>query len=117
MRSLHSHRVPDRLGSVQFRAITRQTDKVKTMPVAAQRLPHLRGLVVGGIVMNQEHLLATVATGQAIEKLGVTGPLEDLAMLVVKLGSVKIHRPKNLLRVALARGRNERLVATSGPGL
>src|SRR5438876_7640797 len=87
------------------------------MPVAAQPLPHLRCPVVSGIVMNQEHLLAAVAPGQAVEKIGVARPLEDLTMLVVKLRSVKIHRPKNLLRVALARGRDERLVAAPGPGL
>lgn len=73
--------------------------------------------MVGSIVLNQEHLLPTVAFRQAIEKGCVALAFEDVPVSVVEFRPIQIDRSENLLRVPLARRRNLRLVSATGPGL
>lgn len=73
--------------------------------------------MVGSIVLNQEHLLTTVAFRQAIEKGCVTLAFKYIPVSVIELRPIQIDRPKNLLRVPLAGRRNLRLVSSTGPGL
>jgi len=73
--------------------------------------------MVGSIVLNQEHLLPTVAFRQAIEKGCVTLAFKDLPISVIEFRPIQIDRPENLLRVPLARRRDLRLVSSTGPSL
>lgn len=67
--------------------------------------------------MNEENFLVAVTFGQAGQERHVTAALKHLAIPVIKTRSVKVHRTKYLLRVALASRWNQRLVSAPGPGL
>lgn len=73
--------------------------------------------MVGSIVLNQEHLLSTVAFRQAIEKGCVALTFKDVAVSIIEFRPIQIDGPENLLRVPLARRRDLRLVSSAGPGL
>lgn len=73
--------------------------------------------MVGSIVLNQEHLLPTIAFRQAIQKGCVTLAFKDVPVSVIEFRPIQIDRPENLLRVSLARRRNLWLVSSTGPGL
>jgi len=73
--------------------------------------------MVGSIVLNQEHLLPTVAFRQAIQKGCIALAFKDVPVSVIEFRPIQIDRPENLLRVSLARRRNLRLVSSTGPGL
>jgi hypothetical protein len=73
--------------------------------------------MVGSIVLNQEHLLPTVALRQAIQKGRVALAFKDVPVSVIEFRPIQIDRPENLLRVPLARRRDLRLVSSTGPSL
>ena len=73
--------------------------------------------MVGSIVLNQEHLLPTVAFRQAIQKGCIALAFKDVPVSVIEFRPIQIDRPENLLRVPLARCRDLRLVSSTGPGL
>jgi hypothetical protein len=114
---VHPHMMPNRLDGVEFRAIGRERTKMKAMPIAGQPLPHHRSTVIGRVVMDKKDLLPPIPFGQAGQKGRVGFSFEDLSVRKVKFGPVKIHRAKNLLRVPLAGGRNQRLVSAPRPSL
>ena len=91
---------------------------MKPVAVVAQPCFDLGRVMVGRVVVNQEYLLAAVAIGQAIKKGGVSLAIEHRFPLnEMNLGPPNVHRPENLLGVALARSGNEWLASTSRPGL
>ena len=73
--------------------------------------------MIGGVVVNQEDFLPSVATCQVVEKVGITWSIEHAAMPVIELRPIQIDGAENLLRVALARSGNERLMASTCPSL
>lgn len=67
--------------------------------------------------MDKEDLLMPIPLRHAGQKGRVTLALEDFSMLKVEPGTVEIHRAENLLRIALARRGNQRLVSAARPSL
>ena len=117
MRGLDSDVVPKRFNGVELGTVSRQRAKMETVSKTAKPFPHFRRPMVSGIIVDQEHLLTGIALGQAIQESGVAPPLKPLAMPVVEPGPIQIDGAKNLLRVALASGRNQRLVTSARPRL
>ena len=117
VRGLHSDVVPHWFDGVELGAVLRQRAEVETMAITSEPLAHLRSPMVGSIVVNQEHFLATVAFRQAIEKGCVALAFKYIPISVIEFRPIQIDCPKNLLRVPLARRRNLRLVSSTGPSL
>src|SRR6266567_4782879 len=91
---------------------------MKSVPIVPQPRLNFRPVMVGSIVVNQKDLLATVAVGQAVEKSCVSLAIEHrFSLNEVNLWPANIHRPENLLGVALARRGNQRLAPTPSPSL
>jgi len=87
------------------------------MTMVSQPLPHLGSPMVGGVIVNQEDLLSIVALRQAVQKERIASAFKDVPMPIVELGAVQVDGPENLLRVPLARRRDEGLVSSTRPGL
>ena len=67
--------------------------------------------------MDKEYFLTPIPLRHTGQKRSVTFSLEYLSMRKVKLGAVEVHRAEYFLGVALARGRNQRLVSAPRPSL
>jgi hypothetical protein len=109
--------MPNGFDGIELGTIGRQQAQMKAMPIVREPLPHFRSLVVRGIIVNKEDFLLAVALRQPAWKRRVTLALENLPIPIVEFWPVEIHRSAYLLRVALAGGRNQRLVSAAGPGL
>ena len=73
--------------------------------------------MVGGVVLNEEHLLSAITLCQAVEEGGVASAFEHVAMPIVKSGAVQIDCSKDFLGVSLPSGRDKRLMPPTRPGL
>ena len=113
---VHPHVMPNGFDGIVLRAVRRQGTKMKAMSVASKPLLNL-GRSVVGVVVNEEDLLFAVALCDSGEKHRIGLAFEHVPMRVIEFGSVEIHRPKYLLRIALAGRHNQRLVSTTRPGL
>lgn len=87
------------------------------MAVTSQPRPHLRRPMVSRVVVDQEDFLPTIALHQPVQEGRVATAFKDVAPAVVEAGAVEIDRSKDLLRVALARRGNQRLVSAARPRL
>lgn len=87
------------------------------MTVAPQPRAHLGSPVVSRVVVDQEDFLPTVPLRQPVKKGRVASAFEDIAMPVVEARPVEVDRAKDLLRVPLARRRNQRLLSAACPRL
>jgi hypothetical protein len=67
--------------------------------------------------MNKEDFPVDVTARQAVEESGVALPVKHTAMAVIEFRLIQIDSTEYLLCVALARRRNERLMAAARPGL
>lgn len=114
---MHSHIVPHRFDGVELWTVRRQQAKVEAMPVMREPLLHLGSFVVRRIIMDEEDFFLAVSLRYGRQERRITLTLEDLAVPVVESGPVEIHRPKDLLGIALAGRRNQRLVSTPRPSL
>jgi hypothetical protein len=114
---LDSHVMPEGFDGVELRAVPGQCTQVEAMAVVPQPLPHLGRPMVRGVIVDQEDLLPRVAVRQAVQKGRVAPAFEDLAMPVVEFRPAQIDGPENLLRVALARRRDQGLVSSARPCL
>ena len=117
VRRLDTHVMPKGFDGVELRAVLGERAKVKAVPEATEPLPYLRGPVIGGVVVDQEDFLPTIALRQAVQKGRVASTLKHVAMSIVELGPVEIDGAKDLLGVPLTGGRNQGLVSTARPGL
>lgn len=114
---LDPHVVPEGFDRIELRAVLGQRAEVKAMTVPLQPLSHLGSPVVSRVVVDQKDFLATVALRQPIEKGRVASTFKDIAVAVVEARPVQVNGPEDLLRVPLARRRNQRLLAATRPGL
>src|SRR5512137_682713 len=114
---LHPDVMPQRFDGIELRTVRRQQTKVEAMSVSREPLPHLGCFVVRRIVMDEEDFLLAVSLGYGCQEHRITLPREDLAVPIVKSGPVEIDGPKDLLGIALAGRRNQRLVSAPGPSL
>ena len=90
---------------------------MKVLTVAPQPRAYLGSPVIGRVVVDQEDFLATVPLCQSVQKGRVASPLKDVTPAVGEAWPVQVDRPKDLLRVPLARRRNRRLVPAARPRL
>ena len=114
---LHPDVMPHRFDGVELRTVRRQQTKVETMSVRREPFPHLGRFVVRRIVMDEEDFLLAVSLGYGCQEHRITLALENLAVPIVESGPVEIDGPKDLLGIALASRRNQRLVSAPGPSL
>lgn len=117
VRGVHTHVMPERFDRVELRAVLGQRTQVKAMTVAPQPLSHLGSPVVGRVVVDQEDFLLPVALRQPVEKGRVAATFKDVATPVVEARPVQVEGAKDLLRVPLARRRDQRLVSAACPRL
>lgn len=87
------------------------------MAVSSQPRLHLGRPMVSRVVVDQEDFLPSIALRQPVQEGRVAAAFKDVAPAVVEAGAVEVDRPKNLLRVALARRGYQRLVSAARPRL
>jgi len=111
--------IPNSLGGIEFRPVGWQLEHLHVAAVLGEPLIGFLLFVVRGVVLNQEHTMApSIKRGNQnlIQKGHIGFPLEIVLLVKVdKLRSVHAHRAKDLLRVALAPGRNVRLAGHARP--
>ena len=56
----------------------------KPVPVGFEPCPDFRVLVVGGVVLNQDHSLPAVSPCQLLQEAEIGGAIEDLVLAVVE---------------------------------
>ena len=111
--------VPDPFGGIEFGPVRRQLENLHIASVLRKPLVSFTLLVIGGIVLDQEHAMAApIERGDQhlIQKRHVSFPLEVILLVEVdELRGVQTHRPEDFLRVPLAASRNVRLAGYSRP--
>jgi hypothetical protein len=112
--------IPNPFRGVEFRPVGRQLEHLHVAAVLGEPLIGFMLFVVRGIVLNQEHTMAPpIKRGHQnlIQKCHIGFPLKIVLLVEVdELRGVHTHRPKNLLRVALAPSGNMRLAGHARPG-
>jgi len=78
--------------------------------------PHLRILVVGGVILNQDRSLAAVPAGQLFQECEVGARIEDGVLLVVEASAPEFDRAQDLDTLALPGDRDFGGTADSAPG-
>lgn len=76
------------------------------MAIAPEPFLDFGGLMIGRVVMDEEHLLPAVSFRHAVQEHHVALAFEDLPMRVVESRPVEIDRAEDLLRIALTGGRD-----------
>ena len=112
--------IPNAFRGVEFRPVGWQLEHLHVVAMLGEPLIGLLLFVVRGVVLNQEHTMAPpIKRGNQnlIQERHVGFPLEIVLLMEVdELGGVHPHRPKDLLRVALASGRDVWLAGHARPG-
>jgi hypothetical protein len=100
--------IPNSFRGVEFRPVRWQLEHLHVAAVLGEPVIGFLLFVVRGVVLNQEHTLTPpIKRGNQnlIQERHVGFPLEIVLLMEVdELGGVHPHRPKDLLRVALAPG-------------
>ena len=109
--------MPEGFDRVELGAVFGQRAKMEAVAKVAEPVTNFWRSMISGVVMDQEHLLSRIALGQAAEEGGVAGTFKHVPVPIVELRPIEIHRSKNFLRVPLAGGRNQRLLAAMRPRL
>lgn len=117
MRGLDPHVVPERFNGIELWAVLGQRNQVKAMAVTSQPRLDLGCPMVSRVVVDQEDFLPRIALRQPVEENGVASAFKHLAPAVMEAGAVEVDCPKDLLRVALARRGNQRLLSAARPSL
>jgi hypothetical protein len=86
------------------------------VPVGLEPGPNLAVLVVGGVVLNQNGPLCTVAPCQLLQEAEVGGGIEDYALAILKVRAPQFDSTENLHVLALAGNGNFRWPAYAAPG-
>lgn len=73
--------------------------------------------MISRVVVDQEDFLSRIPLRQPVEKGRVAATFKDITMPVVEARPIQIDGAKDLLRVPLARRRNQRLLSAPRPRL
>lgn len=72
------------------------------MAIGAEPPPHLRVLMIGGIVLNQDGALAAIVSGEPLEESQVGRSIEDAVLSIVESRAPQLDGAQNLHRLAVA---------------
>jgi len=110
--------VPDALGRIQLRPVRRKLEYFHVAAVGFEPVIGFLLFVIRGIVLNQVDPMAAPVKGwhhHLLQEGQIGFPLKIILLMKVdEIGVVEAYGAKDLLRIALAAGRNLRLASPSG---
>ena len=86
------------------------------MSVGLEPRPDLSVLVIGGVVLNQNRSLATIAPSQLFEKTEVRGGIENGVLAIIVPRAPKFDGAENLHVLAVSSHRDFRWAPDAAPG-
>lgn len=86
------------------------------VPVGFEPSPDFRVLVVGGVVLNQDHSLPAVSPRQLLQEGEIGGAIENLVLAVVEARLPQFDGAEDLHLLALAGNGNLRWTRYAAPG-
>ena len=98
--------LPEPFGGVQFWRVRGQLMHLQPIPVGGKPGPDIGVFMVGGVVLNQDGALTTVAAGQLFEESEIGGRIEDGVLTVVEARVPEFEWPRKSSRSCARPSRN-----------
>jgi len=108
--------LPESLGGIEFGRIGRKLMHLQPVAIGFEPSPHLRVLMIGGIVLNQDRSATAIMPSQLLEEGLVGGGVEDCVLLVMESSVPEFNGAQDLDALAFSGDGDLGRMADPAPG-